>query len=204
MNERALTELIKNRRTRKPSTYSSSVPNGIISKLIDFARHAPNHHRTEPARFYLLDRKRILKLAKLFGETLRGDGSNPSLIEKARKKEKDWGTAHGLLVITSYTDKDSALVRKNPTVLEENFATACCITQNLLLLFESSKISAKWSTGAVWKHPAFASTIGIKHPAHEKFVAFIFYGYSEWTEEVRNLSPLENHLINYTHSSIDF
>jgi len=204
MNEQTLTELIKNRRTRKPSTYSSSVPNRIISELIDTARHAPNHHRTEPARFYLLDHERILKLAKLFGETLRGDGSNSSLIEKARKKEKEWETANGLLVITSYTDKDSALVRKNPTVLEENFATTCCITQNLLLLFESSKISAKWSTGPVWKNHQFASTIGIKNPANEKFVAFIFYGYSERTQEVRNLSPLENHLINYAHSPSDF
>ena len=33
----------------------------IIRESIELARHAPNHHRTEPARFYLLDSVRIQK-----------------------------------------------------------------------------------------------------------------------------------------------
>ena len=119
MSQISLADLIKNRRTRKPITYTSSVPTSLVTKLIDTARYAPNHHRTEPARFYLLNREKILQLAKLFGETIRGDKQESSLIEKAKKKEREWSHATGLLVITSYSDHDSILVRKNPRSLRK-------------------------------------------------------------------------------------
>ena len=204
MSHISLADLIKNRRTRKPTTFTSSVPTNLVSTLIDTARHAPNHHRTEPARFYLLDREKVVKLAKLFGENIRGDEKDPTLVEKAIKKEREWRDATGLLVVTSYSDQESILVRKNPQVIDENFATTCCIIQNLLLLFENSKIAAKWSTAGVWQHPKFPQTVGIKNPAFEKLVGFIFYGYSEITRSVRNLSPLSDHLIDFTNNDEDF
>ena len=204
MSQISLADLIKNRRTRKPITFTSSVPTSLVTKLIDTARYAPNHHRTEPARFYLLNREKILKLAKLFGETIRGDKKESSLVEKAKKKEREWSHATGLLVITSYSDHDSILVRKNPQVIEENFATTCCIIQNLLLLFENFKIAAKWSTAGVWQHPEFTRTVKIKNPTCEKLVGFIFYGYSEIPSTIRNLSPLSDHLIDFTNNPEDF
>ena len=44
-----LVELIKKRRTRKPIYFDGKVPSERIEHLIDVARNAPNHHRTEPA-----------------------------------------------------------------------------------------------------------------------------------------------------------
>ena len=202
MSQISIADLIKTRRTRKPTTYTSPVPTSLVTSLIETARHAPNHHRTEPARFYLLNRVKMVRLAKLFGEIIRGDKTNPTLVEKAKKKEQEWRNATGLLVVTSYSDQESILVQKNPQVIEENFATTCCIMQNLLLLFENSQIAAKWSTAAVWQHPEFAPTVGIKHPSNEKFVGFIFYGYSELSQSVRNLSPLQNHLVDFTDNQV--
>ena len=204
MSQVSLVDLIKNRRTRKPITYTSSVPTSLVTNLIDTARYAPNHHRTEPARFYLLNREKILKLAKLFGETIRGHEKESSRVERAQKKEREWSHATGLLVITSYSDHNSILVRKNPQVIEENFATTCCIIQNLLLLFENLNIAAKWSTAEVWQHPEFARTVEIKSPSAEKLVGFIFYGYSEMPPTIRNLSPLSDHLIDFTNNPEDF
>jgi len=198
MSQISIADLIKTRRTRKPTTYTSPVPTSLVTSLIETARHAPNHHRTEPARFYLLNRVKMVRLAKLFGETIRGDKTIPALVEKAKKKEQEWKSATGLLAVTSYSDQESILVQNNPQVIEENFATTCCIMQNLLLLFENSQIAAKWSTAAVWQHPEFAPTVGIKCPSNEKFVGLIFYGYSELSKSVRNLSPLQNHLVDFT------
>jgi len=194
----ALTSIIRSRRTVKPLLYEGAPDPAQVRELIDSARYAPNHHRTEPARFYLLDADRIKKVGQLFGEVIRDDGTNDQLIKKSEKKTREWGMAPGLLVVTCHSDPASNLAQRHPEVSREDYATVSCICQNLLLLFESASISAKWSTGAVWKHPKFASTIGIKDPDIEKVVALIFYGFSPKTTEPRMLSPLNDHLIDHT------
>ena len=92
-----LVELIKKRRTRKPIYFDAKVPSETLSTLIDVARNAPNHHRTEPARFYILDCERIRKVGKLFKEVISGDSIDPALVEKGLRKEKEWGNSTGLL-----------------------------------------------------------------------------------------------------------
>lgn len=196
---RILAEIIQRRRTRKPVQFSKVPPSrDLMKSLIDIARHAPNHHRTEPARFYLLDRERIEKVGKLFGKYVTGDGKNALLTEKAKRKTKEWGEAPGILVVTSYTDRSSDLFRKNPAVEDEDYATCSCICQNLLLLLESENIASKWSTGAVWKHPEFPDTIDMQNPQSERVVGLIFYGYSEQQVPARSLLPLSNHLNDFS------
>ena len=192
-----LNKIIRNRRTRKPIHFKASVEPSIIVRLLKDARHAPNHHRTEPARFYLLDPVRIKQVGNLFGEIVSGFGKFPELFDKAERKAREWGNAPGLLIVTSLSDRNSLLAKKNPTVIDEDYATVCCIVQNLLLLFESSGISSKWSTGPVWEHPNFATTVGLKNPKDERVVALIFYGLSDEQPTPRLLSPLNDHLTNH-------
>jgi nitroreductase len=193
----ALSKLMISRRTCKPKNFQGAPPPKEIETLLEIARHAPNHHRTQPARFYLLDSQRIEKVGQLFGEVVRGDGSSKALIEKGNRKAIEWGQTPGLLIVTSQTDPNSELVRLNPEVVEEDYATCCCICQNLLLLFESTGISAKWSTGPVWKHPDFSSVVGLKSPTTEKLVALLFYGYADENIPTRSLQPLADHLVQY-------
>ena len=201
MDQEKLAELILNRRTRKPASFHAGVPSDTITQIINTARHAPNHHRTEPARFYLLNREKIIQVSQLMAEMIKGDGYDPILVERALRKEKEWSNATGLLVVTSFSDSSSVLFRKNQNLIEENYATTCCIIQNLLLLFEASKISAKWSTASVWNHPRFKKTIGLKYPEDEKFVGLIFYGYSDHESAIRALSPLPNQVVDYSAES---
>ena len=87
-----LAEIIKKRRTRKPVLFSQKPPSKeLIKSLIDVARHAPNHHRTEPARFYLLNADKIKQVGHLFGETIAKDKEDPILIEKGKRKTKQTG-----------------------------------------------------------------------------------------------------------------
>ena len=192
-----LSHLILERRTRKPKNFKEAPPSSQVTQLIDIARHAPNHHRTQPARFYLLDSQKIKQVARLFGEVVQGDKSSPALIERGKKKEQEWSMAPGLLIVTCQTDKDSELVRLNPDVVEEDYATCCCICQNLLLLFEAEGIATKWSTGKVWEHPEFADCVGITEPSMERVVALLFYGYSNDKIPNRSLANLSEHLRDY-------
>ena len=194
-----LQKIIRRRRTSKPVTFSGEVPDpGLVRELIEIARYAPNHHKTEPARFYLLGREKIGQVGKLFGAVAAGDGSDPSLVEKGKRKEQEWSSCPGLLVVTCHTDQDSDLARRYPDLAREDYATCSCICQNLLLLMESKGISSKWSTGPVWKHPEFARTIEIASPGTEEVVALIFYGYSDAEIPPRPLAPLEDHLKDFS------
>ena len=192
MDPHLLKNLILRRRTRKPALFEDSSPTQeTIRGLIEIARHAPNHHRTEPARFYLLDSRRIEQIAKLYGEVVAWDGSDPQLVERGRKKSIEWAKVPGLLVVTCLTDRTSDLVRKKPAVIEEDYATCCCICQNLLLLFEAEGIACKWSTGPVWEHPRFPDALGMENATHERVVALLFYGYSQQTPPNRSMLPLD-------------
>ena len=192
-----LTSIIRSRRTVKPCFYEGAPHPAQVLELIDTARHAPNHHRTEPARFYLLDSERIKKVGQLFGEVIKRNGSDDHIIKKAEKKTKEWSMSPGLLVVTCYSDSASDLAQRHPEVSEENYATVSCICQNLLLLFESASISAKWSTGPVWKHPQFASTVGLQDPDNERIVALLFYGFSDMVLPDRELASLPEQLTTY-------
>ena len=77
----------------------------LIKSLINIARHAPNHHRTEPARFYLINSSKIKQIGKLFGEVLPGDIDRKRFDRKGKEKiEKEWGNSPGLLIVTCDTD----------------------------------------------------------------------------------------------------
>ena len=193
-----LEKLIRKRRTHKPSLFKATPPDSsLITDLIDIARHAPNHHRTQPARFYLLNKERITKVGKLFGEIVAGDGSNSILQDKGKRKAKEWGNAPGLLVISCFTDLSTALLQKKPEVKDEDYATCACICQNLLLLMEAEGISSKWSTGPVWRHPQFASTVGLQDPDNERIVALLFYGFTDMILPDRELASLPEQLTTY-------
>ena len=197
-----LASIIRSRRTSKPALFEGGPSPTFVRNLIDIARHAPNHHRTEPARFYLLDSQRIHLVGRLFAEIVRGDGSEPSLLKKADRKAQEWGKAPGLLIVTCHSDKSSVLAQKNPLVTQEDYATVSCICQNLLLLMQNEGISTKWSTGQVWKHPDFAKAINMGNPTLEKVVALIFYGYSKEHIDARTLAPLDDHLVNF-HAKVE-
>ena len=170
----------------------------MVANCIDIARNAPNHHRTEPCRFYLLDEERIREVGRQFGEVVKGAKPTPESTAKGEKKTKEWGSAPGLLVVTQYTPRDSILVKNKPEVVKEDYATCSCIVQNLLLLLENAGIATKWSTGAVWSHPDFRQTVGIPNEApDEEVVALLFYGKYGGDVSFRELSPLGEALVNY-------
>ncbi len=199
VSDTPLAELICHRRTVAPKHFNAAAPDHhIVADAIEIACNAPNHHRTEPCRFYLLDAGRISKVGELFGELVRGNEPTEESIARSEKKTREWGSAPGLLIVTQYTPRTSKLVMNKPEVIREDYATCCCIVQNLLLLLENAGISAKWSTGQVWEHPQFRDVVGIPHaPPDEEVLALIFYGKSDLQKEVRPLADMDQVLVNY-------
>ncbi len=198
-----LERLISNRRTSKPAWFNDQEPDHCaVRHAIDVARKAPNHHRTEPARFYLLDKFRIKEVGRLFGEIVAGDAPDELLVERAAKKTIEWSSSPGLFVVTCFTDPSSELVSNKPAVIEEDYATCACICQNLLLLLHNLGIAAKWSTGPVWNHSDFRKVVGIPNPpTEERVVALIFYGHTDRVAPSPNYSALQEKLSDHVNPS---
>lgn len=161
-------------RTRRSVTQARlvdgpGVDHDEVVAAVESARWAPNHKRTEPWRFYLLDEGRKTRLADLWGEQLARTGSKP---ERAAAKRAEWANVPGVVIVTCTSAEGAA-----ETTRLEDYAATVCAVQNLCLHLWSKGIATKWSTAAVTEHEDFWPLLG--HPVappDTRLVAFVFYG----------------------------
>ena len=157
------------------------VPPAIVDEALEAARWAPNHHRTEPWRFYLLGEKAQQAIADRNAEIVaaaRGE-------RVAEVKRRRWLEMPGWLVMT--------VSRSDETLrAQEDYAACCCAAQNLMLALWAAGIGMKWTTGAVVRTSAFARIVGFDERA-ERVVGLFWYGYpATVTEQQRR--PVESFL----------
>jgi nitroreductase len=160
----ALGTLLRERRTIHDYLVGEP-PREMIIEAIEQARWAPNHHRTEPWRFYLLSRAVGAQVAALNAELVRAKNGE----EAARAKLRRWQAMPGWLVVTCAKQIDAARER-------EDYAACCCAIQNMTLALWAHGIGTKWGTGKVTRDPRFLALIKAD-PAHEFVVGLFWYGY---------------------------
>ena len=151
-------EFIRGRRSVDQFTDDTPDP-AIIRDAVEVARWAPNHHLTQPWRFYQLGPKTqdaIIDLNTRLVAERKGD-------EVAIAKRERWQSMPGWLAITC--------------VVEDDPVTACaCAIQNLSLYLHSAGLASKWISGEVTRHPDLASILDIDS-AREYCVGLLWYGY---------------------------
>jgi nitroreductase len=158
-------ELIRSRRTInffKPGL----PPRELILEAIDQARWVPNHHLTEPWRFYLLSDNAKSSIVELNAELVcHTKGS-----KAADSKRKRWSEIPGWLVVTCLSSADSLRSR-------EDYAATCCAVYAFSLYLWSRGVGTKWTTGEVTRDPRFYDVIWTD-PEVEQVVGLIWYGYA--------------------------
>lgn len=155
---------IMTRRTIHDFT-GEEVPIELLLRGIEHARWAPNHHRTEPWRFYVLSRAtgdRIAELNARLASEKKGE-------KAAEVKLKRWRAMPGWLVLTCQRNTDTARQ-------QEDYAACCCAVQNLMLYLWSEGVGVKWSTGGVTRDPGFFQLLKVD-AAREFVVGLFWYGY---------------------------
>jgi len=164
-NLRLIAERIRSRRTTK-LFLKQKVGKRIIREAIEVARWAPNHHLTEPWRFYLLGPEKIAAAAILIGEIIRETKGDEKL---AQFKEKSALEMPGWLLVTCRRSDDALTER-------EDYAAVCCAIQNMTLYLSEADIACKWTTGLVTRDPRFFDLLNIDR--EKEFVVGLFwYGY---------------------------
>ena len=113
--------LIRSRRTIHDFR-EEPAPAHLVRKGLDLARWAPNHHLTEPWRFYLLGPETAAAIARLNAEIVTAK-SGP---EAGAAKLDRWSRIPGWIVVTCANTDD-------PLRAREDYAACCCAIHNFSL-----------------------------------------------------------------------
>ena len=169
---RDVAELIRGRRTID-QYLQTPVPKQLVRDAIEAATWAPNHHVTEPWRFYLLGPEAIGRCVDLVRDIVT--------VKKNAKagefKAKNWSQKPGWLVVTCQRSEDERRQR-------EDYAACSAAVQNLMLYLWTAGVGSKWTTGDITRDPRFEEIAGFDGE-QESVVAMIWYGYAKLTPEQR-------------------
>jgi nitroreductase len=165
---RDLAEIIRGRRTIE-LFLQTPVPAELVNGAIEAATWAPNHHVTEPWRFYVLGVETIARCLDL----IRNIVTEKKDANAAAFKAKRWSEKPGWLLVTC---------RRSGDELEqhEDYAACSAAVQNLLLYLWKAGVGSKWTTGAITRDPRFFDILGID-AQREMVVGLIWYGYPKLT-----------------------
>ena len=140
-------EAIRSRRTLKAYT-DEPVDRELVSELLDLAVLAPNHHETEPWRFWVVGRETLSALAEATGD-------------------KKLLRSHTAVVVGVKRDSDAQTA-------EEDYAAAACAIQNLMLAARARGLASFWRTPGVLSRPVVARILDV--PKKVRLIGVVHLG----------------------------
>jgi nitroreductase len=141
-------DAIRMRRTMKAFT---PVPVGddVVRELLELAVLAPNHHETEPWRFWVVGPETIARLAESTGDQK---------------------------LLRSKTAIVVGVVRNDdPAVAEEDYAAVACALENVLLAARGRGLANFWRTPGVMNGAAFRAVLDV--PAEVRLIGVVHVGH---------------------------
>ena len=164
---------IRNRRSAK-RVLDTEIPRPVIERLLEAATWAPNHHLTQPWRFWVISGNGRTR----FGEAMAAGDLNTHTdatdVQRETMRQSAITKAHRApvtIAVAAIVAEDA----KNPAV-EEIAATAAGV-QNLLLQAEAEGLGAMWRTGRSAYEPEMKQFLGLTDRDH--LLGFIYLGYPD-------------------------
>jgi nitroreductase len=140
-------EAIRERRTLKAFT-EAPVDRALVAELLELAVLAPNHHGTEPWRFWVVGRKTLQALSDATGD---------------RKLLR----SHTAIVVGVKRDEDAQTA-------EEDYAAVSCAIQNIMLAARGRGLASFWRTPGVLSRPQVARILGV--PKKVRLIGVVHLG----------------------------
>jgi nitroreductase len=157
---------IRSRRTHKQYG-AQAVDEATLRELVDLARHAPNHHLTQPWRFRVLGPETRRSVEALAGE------------KEAVKLRR----APTLVLATAALSGD-------PLTDEEDLHATAAAVYAVLLGATGRGLASYWRTPACLREPAVREALGLGE--EERVVALIHLGPRLSEPPVKERAPLED------------
>ncbi|QJC53574.1 nitroreductase [Paenibacillus albicereus] len=143
-----------------------------IERILESAVWAPNHHHTEPWKFFVMtgEGRRVLGRAYANAALESLDGLEAG--EKESRLSREEAKAMRAPVVIAVACSPST----NPRVIRsEELAAVHCAVQNMLLTACEEGLGAVWRSGEPMQHPSMKSAFGLKDG--EELVGFVYLGY---------------------------
>jgi len=155
-------------------------PRELIERILDAAVQAPNHHLTEPWRFFVLAGEAREELGRVMSEALRkhladpGGEAGKALLAKETAKP----LRAPVLIVAAVKRSE------NPRVvpIEDIEATAAAV-ENMLLAARDLGLAAMWRTGDAAYDPAVKAFFGLTPEDH--LAGFIYVGFADKKPDAR-------------------
>jgi nitroreductase len=161
----ALPDLIRSRRTHK-SFGPEPVPHETLDELLELARWAPNHHRTNPWRFRVVGPQTLERLK---------DAAGPA---EAPKLERAPTLVLASAVLTGDLQQD-----------EEDICATAAAMYAVLLVAHARGLAGYWRTPRVLRTKAGREAVGL--PDGERFLGLIHLGSPRGNPPPPQRAPLD-------------
>jgi len=175
-------DLIKNRRSVFPAQYiDKPIAKTDIEKILEAANWAPNHRKTEPWRFKVIQGEKLVQLGEFLSNTYIDVTPKPKHL-KAKKLIENPKKAGAIIAICMQRDPMESVPE-----WEEISATAMAV-QNMWLCCTQMGI------GCYWSSPELISYMGDFLPMNdgEKCLGFFYMGHYEGELPEQTRKPIED------------
>ena len=164
-------ETIKSRRSTGKMT-DQRPTRKQIEHILEAATHAPNHHKVEPWKFFVLAGRAREELGTVMAEALaeRFDETGAANRQVLLNKERNKLLRSPIVIVVA------AEHPQQPKVLEiESIEATAAAVQNMLLTAEEMGLAAMWRTGDAAYDPRIKQWLGLAPEDH--IVAFVYLGF---------------------------
>src|SRR2546421_6571986 len=143
-----------------------------VEQILEAAIYAPNHHKVEPWRFFVLAGKAREELGAIMAESLAAQmqDTTSAQAQAILNKERRKPLRSPVLIVVAADLPSSSKVKE----IENVEATAAAV-QNMLLTAEEMGLACMWRTGDAAYDPHVKQWLGLESGEH--IVAFLYVGY---------------------------
>lgn len=180
-----LQEIIKNRRTTKPTFFTDEkLRDEDIKEMLEAANWAPTHKLTEPWRFIVFSENAKNEFGKqhanLYKNTQAADMFDQNKYDKLKLIA---AKASHIIAIIMQRDEEER-VRE----IEEIAAVACAV-QNMMLVATEKGFAQIWSSGGLTYHDEMKKYLGFAEK--DKVMGFLYLGKSDLKPKSKRFSSAE-------------
>ncbi len=153
-------------------------PRELIERLLAAAVEAPNHHETEPWRFFVLAGKARGEFGEVLVQALkqRLAGEDERKVEGLALAERAKPLRSPVLIVVG-VKHNIAEIQGERIVPVEDFAAAAAAVENLLLAAHALGLDAHWRTGDGAYDPLVKGYFGLD--ARDEIVGIVYVGYED-------------------------
>jgi nitroreductase len=169
----AMLEHIRNRRSRG-RVLQDPVPREAIDRVLEAATWAPNHHVTEPWRFWVVtgDARTRFGEALAAGDLARHADAPEETREQMRTSAIGKAMRAPVIIVVAAVMPEGG---RNPD--QEEVAAVSAAIQNMLLQAEAEGLGAIWRTGRSAYEPEMAEFLQLT--PRDVVLGFVYLGYPD-------------------------